>query len=762
MARASGEPEPLRLDELGWRQFLDLCMAVLEQEAGVSPGSWVSEEDRHWHVTLGAGLQLPRARPLPGPCRVEVQWISNVGGTPTKALVAEQEMRAMHRRLDAEHWVKSVALFSNYPASVADDEDLAARLGLAHIERLGPGWLSGRVDDSASLRRAMPSLLSLADLDRWVTPDLGERSTLDLRAARALAEVFVPTAAYRRALEVLDAHHFAVLTGPPEMGKTSIARMIALSQMSSGWEAFECTAPEDIQRAFDGERSQLFVADDAFGSTEYRPEAGERWAREMERLLRMMDERHLLIWTSRPAPLHAGLRRINRERGAERFPQPGEVLVDASGLSLDEKVLILLRHAKANAASETRQGFRHAGYAIVSHPHFTPERIRRLASSDLGPAARLGTAHFEAVVEWHIQTPTEAMAASFNALSDEHRALLIAMLDAAPGPLEERELAHLTRLHRPGGLSRAPMELVDRLTDHFLRVTDTLKVDWVHPSWRDLVIEHLRQHAEAREAFLGRCTIEGMLLAISGAGGATGARTLPLLITDRDWDLLTDGVVGVVRRESDSDAARVLYALIAAARESHSMDERRRDELRALIEETLRALDRRCQRDAGPIDVDLIAAWSSLAGAIGGRVSPSCVERTWSQLLPRRRDMGTPEDVESVIEWLELGEVLRRYAPELARGYGFPDDQRMLINSIVHEADLLLTAGRTSAPHRERLIHLLRQCRRTGICHPARTAELDELIWEASREPAPDPPAPAVAMPEASLRAHVERILQDL
>jgi MoxR-like ATPase len=41
--------------------------------------------------------------------------------------------------------------------------------------------------------------------------------------------VFVPTRAYRRALTVLDVHRFAVLTGPPAMGKTAIARIIAFA-----------------------------------------------------------------------------------------------------------------------------------------------------------------------------------------------------------------------------------------------------------------------------------------------------------------------------------------------------------------------------------------------------------------------------------------------------------------------------------------------------------------------------------------------------
>ena len=132
--------------------------------------------------------------------------------------------------------------------------------------------------------------------------------------------MFVPTPAWHRAVAVLREHHFLVLTGPPEMGKTAIARMLGLALLAEGWEVHECTRPEQVYDRFDADRPQLFIADDAFGSTEYRPDAADRWADELDGILRATDENHWLVWTSRPAPLRAGLRRLHRERGGERFP----------------------------------------------------------------------------------------------------------------------------------------------------------------------------------------------------------------------------------------------------------------------------------------------------------------------------------------------------------------------------------------------------------------------------------------------------------
>ena len=104
----------------------------------------------------------------------------------------------------------------------------------------------------------------------------------------------------------------------------------------------------------------------------------------------MLDAQHWLIWTSRPAPLKAGLRRVQRESGSERFPAPGEVLVDASDLDLADKTLILFRHAKDHgAAGMARRLVRSAGLSIVEHPHFTPERIRRFVNDRLDELPRL-------------------------------------------------------------------------------------------------------------------------------------------------------------------------------------------------------------------------------------------------------------------------------------------------------------------------------------------------------------------------------------
>ncbi len=455
------------LSALGWLQFERLCAQLLAAEAGIDATAWEGEADRHRGFVSPEPVNLG-GRLLAAPVIFRCLWLQRDESGRRRRLHAAGQ--ALEPRVAT---AGSLVTFVNLSPEELDDSEIQYDLGLLHegVEHVvyGEAELIAAIDRHPGLRLELPSVLSVGDVRARLEPGALERSTLDVEAALALAPVFVPTEAYARALETLRRHAFLVLTGPPEMGKTAIARMLGLALLSDGWEVHECTRPEQVWERLDPLRPQLFIADDAFGSTEYRPDAADRWAADLDRALRATDTHHWLVWTSRPAPLHAGLRRIHRERGGERFPQPAAVQVDAADLSPPEKTLILYRHARAAKLTpeQCRLVYDH-GAAIVAHPHFTPERIRRFVAGRLLELD--GGAGMSALVDAELAEPTQAMSTSYAALSHEHRELLLAMLDAPAGPVAERDLAAALRRHSSSGLANAPVDIVDRLTDHFVRV----------------------------------------------------------------------------------------------------------------------------------------------------------------------------------------------------------------------------------------------------------------------------------------------------
>jgi len=684
-----------RLRELGWLQF-ERLVALL-----VPGATWTGSADRGRLAELPRGVRLPGGTAIPGPVRAEVRWPGGGAG-------------------------RGDVVFTPLP-----EEAVRGRVVV------GARTLTRALDADPALRLALPSVLGLRDLAPLLDPGVVARSAFDPGAAAALARVFVPTHTHARTLEVLAGHAFAVLTGPPEMGKTAIARMVGLARLTAGWEVHECTSPDALWRAFAPDRPQVFVADDAFGSTEYRPDAAERWARALDGILRALDDRHWLLWTSRPTPLRAGLRRVHRERGAERFPAPGQVLVDAAALSRAEKALIVYRHARAAALPPDATALvRAAGLPIVRHPHFTPERIRRfvggwLASAPLrsSPGDALGALVAE------LSRPTEAMAASFAALGPEHRALLVALLDVPPGPVDERRLAASLRRHAPAALPRSPHDLVDRLTDHFVRLEGT-RITWVHPSWRDLVIDALAADGERRRAFLAAAETDGLLLALSVAGGARGERKLPLLREDRDWDALGDRLAAVCREVEEGDAARLLAGLAEAARAADAPALAELEPIGALV---LRRLARRWDAERRALRVDVLESWFALSRELADRTPPPSLDATWVELMPDE-----DADAARLDDWLALAEVLDEFAPGALARFEFPER---------YDLDALLTRDHGALAGR-----LAERLARLGLL------ALAPALLARTLEPEPEPLAeadrPARAVPDPD--DIVGRVLADL
>jgi hypothetical protein len=762
------------LDELGWLQFDRLCSLLLETEAGLGDLSWWGQSDEGRVSTVESRLVLrDHGVRMAGPVSVAAFWVRNDRSSQER--LAELAQRIKMLMVGPPVPVEDrIVVITNLDVgdTIAELSDSPLLKG-KRVAVLGAREIATSIDRHPELRLALPSVLGLRDLDPLIDADVRGRSSLDVERAQGLARVFWPTGAYDRARVVLGRHKFVVLTGPPEMGKTAIAQMLALAYLTQGWEAHECNDPDDAWRAFDRDRAQLFIADDAFGSTEYRPDAAERWARGLGRLLTMLDERHWLIWTSRPAPLKAGLRRVQRERGSERFPVPGEVLVDASNLDLAEKTLILFRHAKARGASAgARKLLRSTGLPIVEHPHFTPERIRRFVASRLDELPEL-TANRETRLFWlvarELASPTEAMQTSFRALEREHRDLLVALLDAPAGLIDERELAATVRRHHAGGLSRPPGELIDRLTDHFVRVTP-LGIGWVHPSWRDLVIDELRNDPDARRQFLAKCGVDGVILALSQQGGVSGGRALPLLETDSDWDQLADRLHVLVRELEDQHLARALLALEGALAEIADPASQR--EARSLAVYLLDASRRTWDQSHRVLSAYLLESWYALRQRVPEQLGSPRLSPTWAELHPGSLLVEHPDRSELVRaeEWLALARVLSIYDRDALRALGFPDRERDLLERLIIILTRTATADEELRPLSESVLARIEELvpeLATGAHSAIEIAHLVEARerqrWWVPQDIAVPPSTEPISSISTEFRPEdVDRVLSDL
>jgi hypothetical protein len=187
----------------------------------------------------------------------------------------------------------------------------------------------------------------------------------------------------------------------------------------------------------------------------------------------------------------------------------------------------------------------HAAY-IVKHAHFTPERIRRLVE-ELVPSLPKDVTK-QAVqnqIAEALTNPTKQMRVTFRKLPVCHRWLLFALLEADHmGAISVALGGSAQSIHEryealcPSDDQQPFNKVLGELTEAFVKKSPSLfaaEIGWIHPSCRDLAIEELAQSRRDKQRFLAHCSEAGLLLASSLAGGATGARQLPLLQNDDDW-----------------------------------------------------------------------------------------------------------------------------------------------------------------------------------------------------------------------------------
>jgi hypothetical protein len=388
------------LDSLGWMQFESLIQVLLKAELGLGLELWGGSADHGKDAYCAHELNFPsRHTTNPGPFIFQVKFIAgaNAAGADFDSILmraVKKEGELIKNRIEAAKWIhpKQYVFITNAGLSAshrkAIAEELQPILGDGTITTHGATDVCALLDLNIAAARSFPQILSLRNLfellDQVVKNEIVQRTDAVLREAEGLSGVFVPTKAFDDAWEVLEKHHFVVLEGPPEMGKTAIAWMIAAVMLAQKWQAVDCDKPEDFFSAYAGDRDQVFIADDAFGTTEYDVNRGSEWGRQLHKVIPKLDKRHWLIWTSRMHILQQALQEMSLQGSAAKFPDHKEVLVKANRIENNERAIMLYRHARAAKLDEGAKSIvkKHAK-GIVDNQHFTPERIRRFVREAL-------------------------------------------------------------------------------------------------------------------------------------------------------------------------------------------------------------------------------------------------------------------------------------------------------------------------------------------------------------------------------------------
>ena len=710
-----------KLDDLGSYQFEKLAQSLLKASVSLSVESWGNRGDFGRDAYTANSLRFPDRNVLsPGPFLFQVKFVEGAnaaGAQPAKALLgsASKELAQIQKRRKSAKW-KNPKFFTFITNSLIEPETRAAikkrfqaALKCKSVIIWGGDDVCDLLDTPPPIYRAFPQLLSIRDLDQLIagvlTHESIQRSSAALDIAKELVPIFAPTTAYERAWSILRKHHFAVLEGPPEVGKSAIAWMVALSQSSIGWEAIYSRTPDEFFKMHEPSREQIFIADDAFGRTEYDPSRTSTWEAQLDLVLHRLGPRHWLVWTSRKHILERAVASMDVQGRARSFPDPGAVLVDVQALSSEERSLVLFRHARsANLARDVRAILRKYARRILDDPNFTPERMRRFVGESFPSLAadfktgKLDDKQLAAEIKEAIRNPTKQMRLAFRGLVPGLKWFLVALLELTEDRFQMDQMSTLKALYEEycPECDRVSFEqAILELSEAFIKLRPSLfgrrEADWIHPSYRDLVIDELVASYELRMHFFRRASLEGVKIAVSDTGGQKGERQLPFMLSSESWDVLLERCLAIVSGQQ-MDRALLEVLSSAAARSSVPNLAARWNKLLSPVCEAIRL---KWNSTAKLIGADDLAAFESARQAANCDCPLPDVDWTWDSLKDAFRDSltdyspGDDFDFRPFDDLTEFAMELDRAEPELLAERGFPRDFEEEIVAVVdaaHEA----------------------------------------------------------------------------
>ena len=266
---------------------------------------------------------------------------------------------------------------------------------------------------------------------------------------------FVAVKPYFAALEKIKKHNFIVLDGPPEVGKSFIGAAISLLHSTEGYEVYYIDKATEIFQLIDSEKKQIFFADDAVGSILFDPELGKYWSKHLPALLRRLDGKHKLIWTTRTYILKDAIAKTKLDEDIHNFPSVFDVLVEIPDYSLQEKALILYNHAKQSSLPRNIKDFiKKYAAEIYSNNNITPERTRQLIDNVIVELFNDDEVYDDRTILNSIITflnnPGDRFKRAYDSLGGSEKELLLTLLDAGnaveKNKLEEAYEGRLARI----------------------------------------------------------------------------------------------------------------------------------------------------------------------------------------------------------------------------------------------------------------------------------------------------------------------------
>ncbi|MBY5890742.1 hypothetical protein HFN49_31700 [Rhizobium leguminosarum] len=427
---------------------------------------------------------------------------------------------AKFRALKASRYVLATSL----PLSAYNKDAIVQTVGpsfLSPSDIFGQQDINNLLERHPNIHRSTVKLWlgSRAVLDRVLNNEQHVRNRLQIEKISANVRRYVPSTSYSKGIGILNQERVLIISGPPGVGKTTLADMLAYSHMNSGWEGnFIRRDIAEGERMFEREKLQVFAFDDFLGATFSGDRGGfflkneDRAITDFIALVRSSPNSRLIL-TTREHIWRQGIGVSERLRNAGL--EAHRIVMPLNEYRVRERAKILYNHIYfGDLPDQYRDVLLKDDFylEVVKHNKFNPRLIEWLSSHQR--VSKVPVQQYKSFVQRLFHDPAEIWRHAYEQeLTDAGRTLLLALFSLGGktnGAMLQRAFESL-HAHRASkyGFRRGPGDFREGMAavkNSFVRPVGQNDFEVLNPSVLDLM------NSVARE--IPENVVDGMFAAV--------------------------------------------------------------------------------------------------------------------------------------------------------------------------------------------------------------------------------------------------------